>query len=83
MLYEPVHSILGNHLTDTTSVIFHGKAKNFKVVRGSEIKTTVAKGATAGTVEVTTSKKIRSNVVFRVTNQHGELSPGATTPDRS
>jgi spore coat protein U-like protein len=67
VLYEPINSILRNNLTDTTSVTFNGKAENFTVVSGTEAKTTVPTGATTGTVEVTTSKKIKSNVVFLVT----------------
>jgi uncharacterized repeat protein (TIGR03803 family) len=60
--------ILGNNLTDTTSVAFNGTAATFTVVRSSEITTTVPAGATTGRVDVTTPKgTLKSNVVFRVT----------------
>ena len=59
--------ILGDHLSGTTSVSFNGTAADFKVIRSSEITTTVPAGATGGTVEVTTPKgKLTSNVAFRV-----------------
>jgi hypothetical protein len=60
--------ILGNNLKGTTSVTFNGKTATFKVVSGTEIKTTVPSGATTGFVKVTTpKKKLKSNVIFRVT----------------
>jgi hypothetical protein len=59
--------ILGNGLTGTTSVTFNGTPAKFTVVSGTEIRTTVPKGASTGFVEVTTPKKmLKSNVVFRV-----------------
>jgi hypothetical protein len=49
-------------------VTFNGTAATFKVVSKSEISTTVPAGATTGKVQVTTpTKKLNSNVVFRVT----------------
>jgi uncharacterized repeat protein (TIGR03803 family) len=60
--------ILGTNLTGVNSVTFNGTPATFKVSSKSEIKTTVPKGATTGTVHVTTPKGIlKSNVVFRVT----------------
>ena len=60
--------ILGNNLTGSTAVSFNGTVANFKVVRNSEIMTTVPTGANTGTVEVTTPRGIlNSSVVFRVT----------------
>ena len=60
--------ILGNNLKGTTSVAFNGTAAAFKVVSDTEIKTSVPNGATTGYVTVTTpKKKLKSNVVFRVT----------------
>jgi|SRR5579863_5638193 len=60
-------TILGNNLTGSTSVTFNGTPATFTVVSPSEITTTVPTGATTGTVEVTTPKKLlKSNVVFRV-----------------
>jgi uncharacterized repeat protein (TIGR03803 family) len=59
--------ILGNNLTDATSVTFNGVAAPFTVVRGSEIKTAVPTGAATGLVEVTTPKRtLKSDVTFRV-----------------
>jgi uncharacterized repeat protein (TIGR03803 family) len=60
--------ILGNNLTDTTSVTFNGTpATTFTVVSGTEIKATVPVGATSGTVQVTTPNgSLSSNVPFRV-----------------
>jgi uncharacterized repeat protein (TIGR03803 family) len=63
-------SILGNNLTGASSVTFNGTNQpTFQVNKsGSAITTTVPTGATTGTVEVTTPKKLlKSNVVFRVT----------------
>jgi uncharacterized repeat protein (TIGR03803 family) len=60
--------ILGNNLKGTTAVSFNGTAAIFTVVRATEIKTTVPAGATTGFVTVQTPrKKLKSNVVFRVT----------------
>jgi uncharacterized repeat protein (TIGR03803 family) len=59
--------ILGNNLTGATGVTFNGTAAKFKAVSSTEIKTAVPSGATTGTVEVTTPKKVlKSNVIFRV-----------------
>jgi uncharacterized repeat protein (TIGR03803 family) len=59
--------ILGNNLTDTTSVTFNGSAATFTVVRSTEIITTVPTGATTGTIQVSTpNKTLQSNVAFRV-----------------
>ena len=60
--------ILGNDLTNASSVTFDGTKAAFKVVSKSEIKTTVPEGATSGEVAVTkSSHKLVSNVPFRVT----------------
>jgi uncharacterized repeat protein (TIGR03803 family) len=60
--------ILGNNLAGTTSVTFNGTVAEFTVVSKTEIKTTVPKGATTGSVEVKTpDHTLKSNVVFRVT----------------
>jgi uncharacterized repeat protein (TIGR03803 family) len=62
--------ILGNNLKGTTSVTFNGTNQPIFAVNnsGTAITTTVPAGATTGTVEVTTPKKVlKSNVVFRVT----------------
>jgi uncharacterized repeat protein (TIGR03803 family) len=60
--------ILGNDLTDATSVSFNGAAARFSVVSRTEIKTSVPKGARTGEVRVTTpSGTLTSNVPFRVT----------------
>jgi uncharacterized repeat protein (TIGR03803 family) len=59
--------ILGNSLTGSTHVTFNGTAASFKVVSSTEITTTVPKGATTGTVKVTTpGGTLSSNVAFRV-----------------
>jgi uncharacterized repeat protein (TIGR03803 family) len=59
--------ILGNKLTDATSVTFNGTAATFTVKSKSEITTTVPTGATTGTVQVVTpSGTLSSNVPFRV-----------------
>ena len=63
-------TILGNNLTGTTAVDFNGKlVKSFKVGSGgTEITTSVPKGATTGYVTVTTpSGTLTSNVPFQVT----------------
>jgi uncharacterized repeat protein (TIGR03803 family) len=60
--------ILANNLRGTTGVAFNGTAATFTVVSNTEIKTTVPSCATTGFVTVTTpNKKLKSNVVFRVT----------------
>jgi uncharacterized protein (TIGR03437 family) len=60
--------ILGNNLTDATSVTFNGKAAIFTVVSSAEITTTVPSGATTGKVRVKIpSRTLVSNVNFRVT----------------
>jgi len=62
-----VVSILGNNLTDTTSVSFNGVSATFTVVSGTYIKATVPASATSGTIEVTTgSGVLSSNVAFSV-----------------
>ncbi|MBZ5705409.1 MAG: hypothetical protein LAN63_08650 [Acidobacteriia bacterium] len=59
--------ILGTNLTSATSVAFNGTPATFTVMSRSFIKTTVPTGATAGSVQVTTSSgTLTSNVVFRV-----------------
>ncbi len=59
--------ILGNKLKGSTSVTFNGTAAVFKVASGTEITTTVPKGATTGPVVVTTpSGTLTSNVNFQV-----------------
>jgi uncharacterized repeat protein (TIGR03803 family) len=59
--------ILGNDLIGTTSVSFNGTPAVFEVVSNSEITTTVPTGATSGTVEVVTPKRLlKSNVRFEV-----------------
>lgn len=59
--------ILGSNLKGSTSVTFNGTAATFIVVSGTEIKTTVPKGATTGKVKVTTPTGVlTSNVSFRV-----------------
>ncbi|HTR23616.1 MAG TPA: choice-of-anchor tandem repeat GloVer-containing protein [Terriglobales bacterium] len=61
--------ILGTDLTGTTNVSFNGVAAKFKVVSATEITTKVPKGATTGTLTVTTpGGTLKSNVAFRVTN---------------
>ena len=60
--------ILGTNLTGASSVTFNGTAATFTVISKSEIKATVPAGATTGKVQVTTpSRKLSSNVAFRVT----------------
>jgi uncharacterized repeat protein (TIGR03803 family) len=61
--------ILGNHLTGTTSVSFHGTAALFTVVSDTEITATVPAAATSGTIQVVTpSFPLTSNVAFRIVN---------------
>jgi uncharacterized repeat protein (TIGR03803 family) len=60
-------NILGAGLTHATAVTFNGTSAAFTVVSGSEIATTVPKGATTGTVKVATPKgTLKSNVPFQV-----------------
>ena len=59
--------ILGNGLTGTTSVTFHGTPAAFTVVSDTEIQTTVPTGAISGLVQVMTpGGTLTSNTVFRV-----------------
>jgi uncharacterized repeat protein (TIGR03803 family) len=61
--------ILGNNLTGATEVSFNGTPATFTVFKaGTALKAVVPKGATTGTVTVTTagSGTLTSNVVFRV-----------------
>jgi uncharacterized repeat protein (TIGR03803 family) len=59
--------ILGNDLTNATSVTFNGTPATFSVVSSTEISATVPAGATTGAVVVTTpSGTLTSNVSFRV-----------------
>ena len=59
--------ILGNKLTGSTAVKFNGTTATFTVVSSTEITTTVPKGATTGSVQVTTkSGTLTSNVNFQV-----------------
>ena len=61
-------TILGNNLAGATGVTFDCRAATFKVLSGSEITTTVPKGATTGKVKVKTPHgTLTSNVNFRVT----------------
>jgi hypothetical protein len=67
-------TILGNHLMGATGVTFNGTAAVFKVITNTEIKATVPVGATIGFVTVTTpSKRLKSNVVFRVMKSCSDL----------
>jgi uncharacterized repeat protein (TIGR03803 family) len=60
--------ILGNGLTGSTSVTFNGVAAEFTVESDTYIKAAVPKGATSGTVSVTTqSGTLNSNPQFVVT----------------
>ena len=59
--------ILGNDLTDATSVSFNGTAAALTVISSSEIETHIPTGATTGFVTVTTpAATLKSNVKFRV-----------------
>jgi len=59
--------ILGNNLTGTTSVTFHGVTAAFTVVSDTYITATVPAGATSGKIEVTTpSGTLASNFPFQV-----------------
>ena len=62
--------IIGNGLTGTTGVSFHGVAAAFQVISSTEITATVPAGATTGTVQVTKPHStLQSNVAFQVTPQ--------------
>jgi uncharacterized repeat protein (TIGR03803 family) len=68
--------ILGNNLTDATSVTFNGKAATFMVVSSTEIMTIVPSGATPGKVKVKTPVgTLTSNVNFRVSPTISSFSP--------
>ena len=59
--------ILGQGLTGTTKVSFHGKSASFKIISDTSLTAQVPEGATNGVVEVTTpSGKLKSNRPFRV-----------------
>jgi hypothetical protein len=59
--------ILGNNLSDASSVSFNGVGATFEVVSDTEIITTVPPGATTGAVRVVTpGAELNSNVAFRV-----------------
>jgi uncharacterized repeat protein (TIGR03803 family) len=58
--------ILGTDLTGATSVIFNGKAAEFKVVSATEITATVPSGATTGTVEVKTPTATLTSFAFTI-----------------
>jgi uncharacterized repeat protein (TIGR03803 family) len=59
--------ILGNGLTGTSSVTFHGVSAAFNVVSDTEITATVPTGATTGRIMVTTpTATLATNVSFRV-----------------
>ena len=59
--------ILGNDLTNTTSITFNGITAPLLKVTASAIETSVPTGATTGTVIVTTpSATLNSNLAFRV-----------------
>lgn len=60
-------TILGNDLTGSTAVSFHGTSATFRVVSPTEITTTVPTGATGGKIEVTTPGGVISTaVVFHI-----------------
>jgi uncharacterized repeat protein (TIGR03803 family) len=60
-------NILGNRLSDTTSVSFNGTAAFFKIISSSEIQAIVPTGATTGLVTVTArNRTLKSNVNFQV-----------------
>jgi uncharacterized repeat protein (TIGR03803 family) len=60
-------NILGGNLKNATKVQFNGTAATFTVMSGSYIKATVPKGATTGTITVTTpGGTYSSNVAFQV-----------------
>lgn len=60
-------TIIGNGLAGTESVSFHGESALFTVVSDTEILAVVPKGATTGSVQVTTPSGAQtSNFAFRV-----------------
>lgn len=60
--------ILGNNLTGTTSVTFHGIPATFQIVSKTLITATVPTGATSGRIQVMgSSHSLLSNVAFLVT----------------
>jgi uncharacterized repeat protein (TIGR03803 family) len=62
-----VVDILGNNLTETSSVTFNGVAAKFTVVSATLIHATVPAGATTGTIQVTTpTGTLSSNAAFQV-----------------
>jgi uncharacterized repeat protein (TIGR03803 family) len=62
-----VIKILGNDLTETSSVTFNGTPATFSVVSATYIEATVPIGATTGTIEVTVpSGALSSNAAFHV-----------------
>jgi uncharacterized repeat protein (TIGR03803 family) len=59
--------LLGNNLTDATSVTFNGVAATFEVVSSTEILTSVPTDATTGIIEVTIpAATLNSNSEFRI-----------------
>jgi uncharacterized repeat protein (TIGR03803 family) len=59
--------ILGNQLTNATSVTFNGTTASFKVISDTYIRAKVPTGATTGTVEVVTAGGVlKSNAPFLV-----------------
>lgn len=59
--------VLGNDLTEASSVTFNGTEATFKVLSDSELTAIVPAGATTGEVEVTLPNGIlKSNSVFQV-----------------
>ena len=62
-----VVEILGNNLTGTSSVTFHGTPASFSVESDTLIRATLPAGATTGRVQVTApGGTLRSNAVFIV-----------------
>jgi uncharacterized repeat protein (TIGR03803 family) len=62
-----VVNLLGNNLTGTTSVTFHGTPAKFAVKSGTLIKAMVPVGATTGTIQITGANgTISSNGAFQV-----------------
>jgi hypothetical protein len=73
---KSTENILGNNLTDTTSVSFNGTNATFRVISGSQITPAVPAGATTGSLTVVTpGGSLKSNVTFRVTPQFLSFSP--------
>lgn len=62
-----VIQILGDHLTETSTVTFNGTPAQFEVMSDTFIKAIVPKGAATGMIQVTTaSGTLDSNVAFHV-----------------